>query len=84
MPDGSRRAPDSARALPNALLTMREWRMPPKKRRYSHSAAPRICLLRKTPLRLPEAALVIQSQSRPAPRAHLYLAPSTATGISVE
>jgi hypothetical protein len=31
-PDGSRRAPDSARALPNALLTMREWGMASEKR----------------------------------------------------
>ena len=34
-----------------------------------------------------EAALrrwMIARYSRPAPRAHLYLAPSTATGISVE
>jgi len=30
VPDGSRRAPDSARALPDALLTMRERGERPK------------------------------------------------------
>jgi hypothetical protein len=29
-------------------------------------------------------AMTIHYQSRPAPRAHLYLAASTSTGISVE
>src|SRR6267142_1932512 len=37
------------------------------------------------PLRISEAAFAVdKNQSRPAPRAHLYLAPSTSTGSSVE
>jgi hypothetical protein len=36
VPDGSRRAPDSARALPDALLTMRKWGRLPKVLILSH------------------------------------------------
>jgi len=44
---------------------------------------------KKMPLRRTEAAWIVQTgtgltHSNPAPRAHLYLAPSTSTGSSVE